>query len=55
MLFIWCIDMDKKYRIGKYMKHTVGTEEYFSYVPVDLPFSPALDTGAIEGVLHKPI
>lgn len=44
---------DLNNRVGNYIKNTIGEEEYYSYVPVPLPFSPDIDKGAIEDILQK--
>ncbi len=46
--------MDKKARIGRYIKGSVaGGEHYNAYVPTDLPFSPPLDMAGITPLLEK--
>ena len=39
--------MDKKQRIGTYLKCSVGGEHYSTYVPKNLPPKPPLDMGDV--------
>ena len=46
--------MDKTTRIGEYIKSSaVMGETYQSYIPKNLPFSPAIDMGDIYPLLDK--
>ena len=46
--------MDKTSRIGRYIKSSlVPGEPYKSYIPVDLPFEPAIDMTDISLILEK--
>ncbi len=48
------LGMDKTSRIGRYIKSSlVPGEPYKSYIPVDLPFEPAIDMVDISLILEK--
>ena len=48
------MDMDKISRIGRYITSSLAPgEPYKSYIPVDLPFEPAIDMTDISLILEK--